>query len=109
MATISKRTNSEQKDKALRPIVLRVGSEIAMRKVDEILPKYGFDKIKSNFDYHEIYATKEKFEYTISFIEDYGKTYISILIYSDNKFFGLKKNLKLFALFIRKELEMYLE
>lgn len=109
MATISKRTNSEQKDKALRPIVLRVGAETAMKKVDEVISKYGFDKIKSTFDFHEIYATKGKFEYTISFIEDYGKTHISILIYSESKFFGLKKNLKMFAIFLREELEMYLE
>ena len=109
MARSSKRTNSAQKDNALKPIVLRMGAELAMRKVDEALASYGFDKYKTTFDYHEIYASKGDYEYTISFIEDYGKTLISILIYSDNKIFGLKKNLKQIALFLREQLESFME
>ena len=109
MAKSSKRTNSEQKDNALKPIVLRLGAELAMRKVDEALAKYDFDKYKTTFDYHEIYASKGNYEYTISFIEDYGKTYVSILIYSDTKVFGLKKNLKQVALFLREQLESFME
>ena len=74
MAKASKRTNSDQKDNALKPIVLRLGAELAMRKTDEALANYGFDKYKTTFDYHEIYASKGNYEYTISFIEDYGKS-----------------------------------
>ena len=109
MPRLSKRTNSEQKDLALKPITLRMGAEMAMHKVDEVMPKYGFDKYKAVFEYHEMYASKGNFEYTISFIEDYGKTHISILIYSDNKIIGLKKNLKLVSLFLREQLESFME
>ncbi len=109
MARSSKRTNSTQKDIALKPITLRMGAEMAMRKVGEVMPKYGFDKYKTVSDYHEMYASKGDFEYTISFIEDYGKTHISILIYSDNKIIGLKKNLKSVALFLREQLEPFME
>ena len=109
MAKASKRTNSDQKDNALKPIVLRLGAELAMRKTDEALANYGFDKYKTTFEYHEIYASKGNYEYTISFIEDYGKTYVSILIYSDTKVFSLKKHLKEVAIYLREKLEPYME
>ena len=109
MPISSKRTNSAQKDNTLKPIVLRLGVEPAMKKVDEVLSKYGFDKYRATFDFHEIYGVKGDFEYTISFFEDYGKTHVSVLIYSDNKVFSLKKNLKSFALYLREELKDYME
>ena len=109
MPVFSKRTNSLQKDDALKNIVLRMGAESAMKIVDQALQQYGFETYKTKFDYHEIYCAKGHFEYTVSFIEDYGKTYLSILIYSDTKVFSLKKNLKDLSLFLRKELEQYME
>ena len=109
MPISSKRTNSDQKENALKPIVLRMGIQPAMNKVDEILSKYGFDKYKATFDYHEIYGSKGQFEYTISFFEDFNKTHISILIYSEKRVFSLKKNLKEFALYLREKLKDYME
>lgn len=104
----SKRTNSEQKDRDLRPITLRMGAEMSLRKVVEILPEFEFQVISPRPDYHEIYARKDEFEFTISFIEDFGKTHVTILCYSETRPFKIKKNLKAFMIFLRDKLENYI-
>lgn len=107
-SNISKRTNSGQKDADLRPITLRMGGEMSLIKFMEFLPEYNFDVLTPRQDYHEIYARKDEFEFTISFIEDFGKTHVSILCYSETKPLKIKKNLKLLMVFIREKMDSYI-
>lgn len=104
----SNRTNSEQKDKDLHPITLRLGADASLKKVMEFLPEFGFDTISPRPDYHEIYARKEMFEYTLSFIEDFGKTHLTILCYSEKRTFKLKNKLKELMAFLRDKLEKHI-
>ena len=104
----SKRTNGEQKDKDLQPLTLRMGANFSLSKTAEILPEYEFDIISPKEDYHEIYARKDYFEFTISFIEDFGKTHVSVLCYSDTKPFQIKKQLKSFMIFLKEKLSDYI-
>ena len=104
----SNRTNSEQKDEALKPLVVRLGANECMNKVNAILLQYQFEVVTPRLDYHETYAKLGYFEFTVSFIEDFGKTNISVLCFSEKKPFGIKKNLKSLMLFLREKLEGYL-
>ena len=105
----SKRTNSQQKDALLRPITLRIGADMALKTTFDVLQEFGFDTIRDRPDYHEIYAVKGTIEYTISFIEDFGKTHLSILAFSEKTPLKIKKNLKSLMSFLRDKLEMYIE
>lgn len=102
------RTNSSQSDKDLKPISLRIGADLSMKKVSEFLPKFEFDTFSVREEYNEIYARKGVIEYTISFIEDYGKTHITVLAYSERHPFKIKKGLKELLPFMRENLKDYL-
>ena len=103
------RTNSKQSDEALRPITLRIGADASLKKTKEFISNFEFDVVSPRDDYHEIYARKGVVEYTISFIEDYGKTHISILGYSETHPLRIKKGLKEVSLFLRENLKDYVE
>ena len=105
----SKRTNSAQKDALLKPITLRVGADMAMRLTFDALNTFGFDAIKDRSEFHEIYAKKGLIEYTISFIEDFGKTHLTILAFSEKAPLKIKKNLKELMAFLHDKLETYIE
>ena len=105
----SKRTNSQQKDAALRPITLRVGADMALKMTFDVLQGYEFDVLKNRTDFHEIYAQKGTIEYTFSFIEDFGKTHLTILAFSERTPLKIKKNLKELMLFLHDKLENYIE
>ncbi|MBR0295104.1 MAG: hypothetical protein IJQ67_04285 [Bacilli bacterium] len=105
----SKRTNSQQKDALLKPITLRLGADMALKTTFDTLPGFCFDIVRDRPDYHEIYAVKGTIEYTFSFIEDFGKTHLSILAFSEKTPLKIKKNLKELMMFLRDKLEMYIE
>ena len=105
----SNRTNSAQKDELLRPITLRLGSEMALKTTLGVLKEYGFDDIRERSDFHEIYCVKGTIEYTVSFIEDFGKTHLTILAFSERTPLKIKKNLKDLMGFLRNKLENYVE
>ncbi len=105
----SNRTNSQQKDVLLRPITLRMGADMSLKTTYAVLEKYGFDILRDRSDYHEIYCVKGTIEYTVSFIEDFGKTHLTILAFSEKTPLKIKKNLRDLMGFLRKELESYIE
>ena len=105
----SNRTNSTQKDEMLRPITLRIGAEMALKTTLNALKDYGFDIVRERPDFHEIYCVKGTIEYTISFIEDFGKTHLTILAFSERTPLKIKKNLKDLMGFLRNKLENYVE
>ena len=105
----SKRTNSAQKDKNLMPITLKMGATMAMRKVHEVIAEYHFDTLSLREEYHEIFARDGDFEYTFTFIEDFNKTHLSILCYSERKSLKIKKNLQELMGFLRNKLEGVIE
>lgn len=105
----SKRTNSAQKDALLKPITLRLGADMALRKTFDVIQEFGFDVIRNRSDFHEIYTKKGEIEYTLSFIEDFGKTHLTILAFSEKKPLKIKKSLKELMAFLRNKLETYIE
>ena len=104
----SNRTNSAQRDAALRPILLRTGAPLAGAKTLEALSDFGFDQVTDSLEFHEIYAKKGEFEYTFSFIEDAGKTHLTVLAYSETAPLKIKKNLKEIMLFLRERLSSWI-
>ena len=105
----SNRTNSEQKDDALRPITLRMPASASMKTILPVLEKYEFDILTPREEFHEIYCKKGGYEFTLSFIEDFGKTHLTILIYNERHAFKLKKNLRDLMVFLRNNLENCIE
>ena len=108
-ANTSKRTNSSQSDAVLKPITFRSGASVSLQRTFDVLQKFEADELRSIEDYHEIYLVKNDVEFTLTFIEDFGKTHLSILAFSEKHPLRLKKNLKLISAFIRSELETYIE
>lgn len=80
-----------------------------MRKVEEVLNGYGFEILSLREDYHEIYACITYYELTLTFVEDFNKTHLSILCYSEKKPFGIKKTLTAVMSFLREKLEGVIE
>lgn len=105
----STRTNSKQKNEALRPITLRIGADLSLKITAEVLQKYNFTILSPRPDYHEIYAATNNCEFTFSFIEDFGKTHLTVLAFSEKHPFKIKKNLKSIMLFLREKLAEYME
>ena len=105
----SNRTNSGQKDDLLKPITLRMGADMALKMTLESLKEFGFEVITERLDYHEIYCKKGTIEYTLSFIDDLGKTHLTVLAFSEKTPLKIKKNLKELMAFIRNKLESYIE
>ncbi len=104
----SNRTNSAQKDPALHPILLRMGANLAGARALEALSEYGFDKVTDSLEFHEIYARKGELEFTFSFIEDAGKTHLTVLAFSETAPLKIKKQLKEIMAFLRERLSPWI-
>ena len=105
----SVRTNSQQKEDVLRPITLRFGADSSLKRVKDIIPELQPEEFIKKEDYHELYIVKDNIEFTLTFIEDLGKTHLTILAYSEKRTFKLKKNLKMLMSFLREKLKDYIE
>ena len=105
----STRTNSKQKDNALKPVTLNMGADMSLKLVEEALKGFEFETLSPRPDYHEIYAAKEDCEFTFSFIEDFGKTHLSVLAFSEKHPLRMRKLLKSIMLYIREKMEGHIE
>lgn len=105
----SARTNSAQQDTSLRPITFRFGADISLEKTCDALKKMDSESFKVVKDYHEIYMVMNKTEFTLTFIEDFGKTHLTILAYNEKHPLRIKKYLKKLTGHIREELSSIIE
>ena len=89
----------------LKPVIVKIGSKSAISKVEEYLAINNYLDIKTNLQFNEVFGCREGLDYTISAIQDGGKTIINVAVYCENKIGRSRKALvtivrELRALFI---------
>ncbi|MCQ2743132.1 MAG: hypothetical protein MJ239_07610 [Bacilli bacterium] len=85
------RTNSEQRNPRLRPIGLKMSSQLLYDKLESFCKQKQYDDVVVSRDYHEVFATTPQAEFTFMVFVENGHAVLSVMVYVEDRVFAKKR------------------